>query len=98
MAAKQKISSRSQWSQKVTEKSDALDLEEGVFKWKDPKKIAQSLKDSAESSDRRKANPFQSAMSMLVFYINRAGKQLDEEQLTVLEDAKHELRVLYGKE
>lgn len=97
MADKQNTSSHSRWSQKATEKSDALDLEEGVFTWKDPRKIAQSLKDSAESSDRRKAEPFRSAMSMLVFYINRADKQLDKEQLAVLEEAKHELRVLYGK-
>ncbi|MGR8980913.1 MAG: DUF3175 domain-containing protein [Gammaproteobacteria bacterium] len=85
------------WSGQVTRESNALDLEQGVFTWKDPKAIAQSLKDSAEASTRRKAGPFRSAMSMLVFYINRAGKNLDEEQLQILEQAKQELRDLYGK-
>ncbi len=85
------------WSQKVTKESNALDLEEGVFTWKSPKKIALSLKKSADSSRRRKASPYHSAMSMLVFYINRAGKNLDNEQASVLEQAKHELRKLYGK-
>lgn len=98
MAAKPKAAKGSRWSQKVTEQSDALDLEEGVFTWKDPKKIAQSLRDSAEASTRRKAEPFRSAMSMLVFYINRAGKNLDREQLEILEQAKDELRELYGKQ
>jgi hypothetical protein len=77
--------------------SDALDLDDGVFTWKDPKKIARSLKRSAEASTRRKAPPFRSAMSMLVFYINRAGKNLDERQKRILEQAKAELRKLYGK-
>jgi len=81
----------------VTEESNALDLEAGVFTWADPKKIALSLKQSAESSNRRKAPPFRSAMSMLVFYINRAGKNLDKDQLRILEEAKEELRILYGK-
>ncbi len=98
MAAKPKAEKGSRWSQKVTEQSNALDLEEGVFTWKDPKKIAQSLSDSAEASTRRKAEPFRSAMSMLVFYINRAGKNLDKEQLQILEQAKDELRKLYGKQ
>lgn len=98
MAAQSKSSSHPHWSGKVTQKSDALDLEEGVFTWKDPGKIAESLKKSAESSQRRKAEPYRSAMSMLVFYINRAGKNLDQEQLDILEAAKDELRVLYGKE
>ncbi|MGD8408086.1 MAG: DUF3175 domain-containing protein [Thiohalophilus sp.] len=88
----------SRWSQKVTEQSDALDLDEGVFTWKDPKRIAKSLSESAEASTRRKAEPYRSAMSMLVFYINRAGKNLDKKQLQILEQAKDELRVLYGKE
>lgn len=66
------------WSAKVTQESYALDLEEGVFTWQDPKRIAESLKRSAETSTRRKSPPFRSAMSMLVFYINRAGKNLDE--------------------
>ena len=85
------------WSAKVTKESDALDLEEGVFTWKDPKKIARSLKQSAEESKRRKAAPFRSAMSMLVFYINRAGKNLDLKQKNILEQAKVELRKLYSK-
>jgi len=83
------------WSEKVTQESDALDLEQGVFTWKDPKKIARSLKCSADSSKRRKAAPFRSAMSMLVFYINRAGKNLSIEQKQILEQAKNELRKLY---
>ncbi len=78
-------------------KSTSLDLEEGVFTWHDPKKIARSLRDSAERSTRRKATPFRSAMSMLVFYINRAGKGLDEEQKAILEQAKVELRKLYHR-
>ena len=86
------------WSGKVTRESNALDLEQGVFTWNDPKRIALSLKKSADSSTRRKAEPFRSAMSMLVFYINRAGKNLDQEQKQVLERAKDELRHLYGKD
>lgn len=85
------------WSTKVTRESDALDLEEGVFTWKDPKKIALSLKQSADKSKRRKAAPFRSAMSMLVFYINRAGKNLEAKQKHILEQAKDELRKLYGR-
>ena len=85
------------WSQRVTETSDALTLDEGVFTLANPRAIAQSLKHSAEVSRRRKAPPFRSAMSMLVFYINRAGKNLDAAQLRILERAKDELRVLYGK-
>ena len=85
------------WSQKVTETSDALDLKEGVFKQTDPKKIAKSLKASAEHSDRRKSDPYRSAMSMLTFYINRAGDTLDKTQHKHLEDAKDELRALYDK-
>jgi len=81
----------------VTRESHALNLDAGVFTWKDPKKIARSLKKSADTSKQRKAEPFHSAMSMLVFYINRAGKNLDEEQRHVLERAKEELRNLYGK-
>ncbi|HVI97609.1 MAG TPA: DUF3175 domain-containing protein [Sphingomonas sp.] len=86
------------WSQEVTEHSDALDLEEGVFTWKDSKRIAASLKASAEKSKRRKSSPLQSAMSMLTFYINRAGHDLDADQKTVLEDAKEELRKAFGKD
>lgn len=88
---------RIQWSQRVTRESSALDLEEGVFTWRDPERIARSLRASAERSTRRKAEPFRSAMSMLVFYINRAGRNLDPEQKAVLEQAKDELRRLYGK-
>jgi hypothetical protein len=85
------------WSQDVTERSDALDLERGVFALKDAKKIAASLKRSAEASTRRKADPFRSAMSMLVFYINRAGKNLSEAERARLEKAKNELRKAFGK-
>ena len=85
------------WSGKVTRESDSLTLEEGVFTWNDPKRIARSLKDSADKSTRRKAPPLRSAMSMLAFYINRAGTNLDEDQKRILEAAKDELRKLYGK-
>jgi putative cell wall-binding protein len=85
------------WSQKVTESSDALDLEGGVFSLEDPREIAQSLKQSAEESKRRKSDPYRSAMSMLTFYINRAGKQLPAEQKERLEQAKDELRVLFDR-
>ncbi len=85
------------WSQHVTETSDALDLQPDVFKLADPKKIAQSLKRSAEHSDRRKSDPYRSAMSMLTFYINRAGHNLEAAQRRRLEDAKDELRALYGR-
>jgi hypothetical protein len=86
------------WSGYVAKHSFALDLEEGVFTWQDPKKIAASLKRSAKSSSRRKASPFQSAMSMLNFYINRAGKKLDPNQKEILEQAKIELRKLFKRE
>ena len=85
------------WSQRVTERSNALDLEPGVFTFDDPVRIAKSLKRSAEQSTRRKTDPFRSAMSMLTFYINRAGKELPDAQRSVLEHAKNELRDLYGK-
>jgi len=85
------------WSQEVTKHSDALDLEPGVFTWKNSKKIAKSLKNSAKMSTRRKAGPFQSAMSMLNFYINRAGKNLPAEQKKILEQAKIELRKQFGR-
>jgi hypothetical protein len=81
----------------VTESSNALDLEAGVFTWDDPRRIAQSLKNSAERSERRKTGPFRSAMSMLNFYINRAGSNLSAKQRERLELAKDELRELYGK-
>ena len=85
------------WSQRVTETSDALTLEQGVFKMKTPRAIAASLKRSADASRRRKSDPFRSAMSMLVFYINRAGKGLSKTREQELEKAKDELRALYGK-
>ena len=85
------------WSGKVTKSSFALDLEESVFTWSDPKRIALSLKKSAEQSTRRKATPFMSAMSMLNFYINRAGKNLRPERKKVLEQAKVELRKLLNR-
>jgi hypothetical protein len=85
------------WSQNVTLRSDALDLEQGAFTLKDPRRIAASLKRSAEASTRRKADPFRSAMSMLVFYINRAGKNLTEAKRARLEKAKDELRKAFGK-
>jgi len=85
------------WSQDVTEHSDALDLEKDVFTRDDPKSIALSLKRSAEHSHRRKGSPFQSAMSMLTFYINRAGKDLPAKRKEVLEKAKDELRAAFGR-
>ena len=85
------------WSGEVTKHSIALDLEEGVFTWNDPKKIALSLKKSAEESFRKKAGPFQSAMSMLNFYINRAGKNLPASRRKILEQAKVELRKAFGR-
>ena len=86
------------WTQHVMETSNALDLEPGVFTWDDPKRIAESLRRSAEQSNRRKSSPYRSAMSMLTFHINRAGKKLSKEQLSRLEAAKDELRALYGRE
>src|SRR5438874_8235700 len=86
------------WSAKVTRQSNALDLDAGVFAWKDPAKIARSLKKSAEASKRRKSDPYRSAMSMLVFYLNRAGKNLPESRKSVLEKAKAELRKQFGKD
>jgi hypothetical protein len=88
---------RNRWSQQVTRTSNALDLEGGIFSGSDPRAIARSLKRSAERSKRRKSGPFRSAMSMLTFYVNRAGKQLSKQQLDTLEKAKDELRELYGR-
>ena len=82
------------WSHKVMETSNALDLEQGVFTWDDPERIARSLMRSAETSVRRKTEPYQSAMSMLSFYINRAGKNLPSERRTTLSRAKEELKKL----
>ncbi|AWI61094.1 DUF3175 domain-containing protein [Sinorhizobium fredii] len=86
------------WSQEVTAHSNALDIEPGVFASGDPHRIAHSLKRSAEASDRRKTSAFRSAMSMLTFYINRAGSGLGDEQRRVLEKAKDELRKDFGRE
>ena len=86
------------WSRDVTRHSNALDLEGGVFKKKNPKKIAQSLKHSAEHSKRKKSGSYQSAMSMLNFYINRAGKGLSKKEREPLEKAKDELRKLFHRE
>lgn len=85
------------WSQRVTETSNALDLQAGVFALTEPRQIALSLKKSADTSSRRKSEPFRSAMSMLTFYINRAGRNLSQQQRDCLEAAKDELRVLYGR-
>jgi uncharacterized protein DUF3175 len=86
-----------QWSRRVTETSNALDLEPGVFQKPSPRAIAESLKRSADQSRRRKVDPFRSAMSMLTFYINRAGSALDPERRRTLEAAKDELRALCGR-
>ena len=88
---------RRRWSQRVTETSDALDLKEGIFSEADPDRIAHSLKASAEHSSRRKSDPYRSAMSMLTFYINRAGAKLPQLQKRHLEAAKDSLRSLFGK-
>ena len=111
MAAKRKTTSRKtarrktaarkparRWSAQVTKHSNALDLEGSVFKSSDPHRIALSLKRSAERSRRRKATPYQSAMSMLNFYINRAGRGLPQRKVRVLERAKGELRKVFGRE
>lgn len=92
-----KRSTKKKWSKEVNNKSNSLDLENSVFKKGDPADIAASLKRSANKSHRRKGTPFQSAMSMLNFYINRAGKNLPENQLSVLEKAKDELRKAFGR-
>jgi hypothetical protein len=89
--------SEKRWSREVTRQSNALDLEPGVFTLDDPREIALSLQRSAEQSRRRKTEPFRSAMSMLNFYINRAGTHLSAERRATLEAAKNELRALYGR-
>jgi hypothetical protein len=86
------------WSQRVTRQSDALDLKHGVFKLTSARKIATSLKRSAESSSRRKSNAYRSALSMLTFYINRAGKNLPKAERARLERAKGELKRQFGRE
>lgn len=96
MAKKSTATSKASWSAQVSRESHALQLEDGVFTWQDPKRIAESLKAAAEASTARKAPPLRSAMSMLVFYINRAGSKLDPEQKRILEDAKVELRQLFA--
>ncbi|HEX2887956.1 DUF3175 domain-containing protein [Vineibacter terrae] len=85
------------WSQRVTTRSNALDLDRDVFTWSDPRRIARSLKRSAEHSRRRKADPFRSALSMLTFYINRAGRNLPARRKHVLQQAKDELRKQFGR-
>ena len=89
--------SNKRWSARVTKQSNALDLEPKVFRSRSPRKIALSLKRSAERSKRRKAKPYQSAMSMLNFYINRAGKNLPKTRKDTLEHAKDELREVFGR-
>jgi hypothetical protein len=102
MAARKKRKAKKRktrkWSGRVTRESDALDLKKGVFKLNDPKKIAASLKRSAEHSHRRKADPYRSALSMLTFYINRAGKNLPASRKKKLNDAKDELKKLFHKD
>lgn len=85
------------WSAEVARRSNALDLEPGVFTWDDPAAIARSLKRSAEESTRRKAEPFHSAMSMLNFYINRAGTNLSPARRSILQRAKEALRKEFGR-
>ena len=85
------------WSARVTRESDALDLDRGVFTWKDPKRIAGSLKRSATRSKRRKADPYRSALSMLTFYLNRAGRNLPAARRRTLQRAKGELRKAFGR-
>ncbi len=85
-------SSPKRWSGKVTRESHALALDQGVFTWKDPAKIARSLKKSAEASTNRKTDPYRSALSMLTFYINRAGKNLPAAKKKILTHAKTELK------
>ena len=100
-AARKKTTAREaspkRWSQRVTRRSDALDLKGGVFTLRDPKRIAASLKRSAERSSRRKAGAYRSALSMLTFYINRAGKTLPKTQRDRLQRAKIELKRVFGR-
>jgi hypothetical protein len=94
---KKQATTASYWSQHVTETSNAMDLEPGVFSLRSPRAMAASLKRSAERSQRRKSEPFRSAMSMLNFYVNRAGKKLTPTRRRTLDQAKLELRRLYGR-
>jgi len=98
MPTPKRSASRRRWSARVTARSNALDLDRSVFTWKDPRRIARSLKRSAERSHRRKSDPYRAAMSMLTFYINRAGDNLGAGQRRVLERAKQELRHAFGKD
>jgi hypothetical protein len=98
MAARKTTKSTRRWSGRVTRESNALDLEKDVFRQTSARKIAASLKRSAERSKRRKAGAYGSAMSMLTFYINRAGKNLPDRRKKVLENAKTELRKAFGRE
>ena len=93
-----KSTSGRRWSQRVTQESNALDLDRGVFSLKSPKQIAASLKRSAERSHRRKSSPYRSALSMLTFYINRAGRNLPAGRKKTLQRAKVELRKQFGRE
>ena len=95
--ARQKEPGARYWSGEVTHNSNALDLEPSVFKMPQPREIALSLKRSAEASNRRKGTPYQSAMSMLTFYINRAGKNLPKDRRELLDRAKTELRKAFGR-
>jgi hypothetical protein len=95
---KARAAGTSRWSKRVTETSDAMDLQAGVFKKKTPRAIALSVKRSAERSNRRKSPPFRSAMSMLTFYVNRGGRNLSAAEKQRLLAAKDELRRLFGKE
>jgi translation initiation factor 2 alpha subunit (eIF-2alpha) len=95
--SRNKSSKNRRWSARVRQRSNALDLQPKVFKSTNPRRIALSLKRSAETSKRRKGTAYQSAMSMLNFYINRAGKSLPKKQKRVLERAKDELRDVFGR-
>jgi hypothetical protein len=97
MAARTKTSKSATWSKKIMEQSDAMDLQAGVFKLKSARAVALSLKRSSEASHRRKSSPFRSAMSMLNFEINRGGKNLSQERIRVLNQAKVELRKVFGR-
>ena len=97
LARSRPVDKSKRWSREVTEKSDALDLESNVFTRENPRRIAESVKRSAEHSKRRKSDPYRSAMSMLTFYINRAGKNLPKQRREKLEAAKDELRAMFGK-
>lgn len=96
-STRKKAKSARRWSHRVTERSDALDLDRGVFSLRDPAKIAASLKRSAQHSRRRKSDPYRSAMSMLTFYINRGGKNLPASRKRILERAKDKLREQFGR-